>query len=142
MPALRPDRRSTSMKRSRLTSLILVAVLVAIVAVTATTSGGAQRKVRAGSAISLRQTPVGKVLVDANGRTLYLFALDKPNVSRLSAAGRAVWPPFTSTTVPAARGGVSRTHIGRIAGSKQVTYDGHPLYYYVGDKRAGDISGQ
>ena len=134
------------MTRSRLPLIIVVAAILGIVALTATTSGGAQKKTLrrtvAASAISVRQTSVGKVLVDANGRTVYLFALDKPHVSRLSAAGRAVWPPFTSTTLPVARGGASGAQIGRISATKQITYDGHPLYYYVGDQRPGQTAGQ
>jgi predicted lipoprotein with Yx(FWY)xxD motif len=133
------------MTRKRLPFSILIVAILGIVAVITATSGGAQRKAPqrpAGSAISVRQAPVGKALVDANGRTLYLFAGDKPNVSRLSAAGQAVWPPFTSTTLPAATGGASAVQVGTISASKQVTYNGHPLYYYVGDQHPGQVSGQ
>ena len=134
------------MTRKRLPLLTVIVAIIAIVSVIAATSGGAQRTTAraaaAGSAISVAQTPVGKALVDANGRTLYLFALDKPNASRLSAAGQAVWPPFTSTAVPAAKGEASAAQIGIIAATKQVTYNGHPLYYYVGDQRSGQTAGQ
>ena len=133
------------MNRSRLPFLIVVAAIFGLAALTATTSAAQKRtsaRPSAASAISVRQTSVGKVLVAPNGRTLYLFALDKRNVSRLSAAGRAVWPPFTSATVPIARGGVSGARIGRISASKQITYNGHPLYYYVGDQRPGQTFGQ
>jgi predicted lipoprotein with Yx(FWY)xxD motif len=134
------------MTRNRLSLPIVIVAIIAIVAVIAATSGGTrktpQRTVAAGSAISLSQTPVGKALVDANGRTLYLFVGDQPNVSRLSGAGRAVWPPFTSTTPPAATGGVSAGQIGTIAATRQITYNGHPLYYYVGDNHPGQIAGQ
>jgi predicted lipoprotein with Yx(FWY)xxD motif len=134
------------MTRKRLPALIVAVAIVAIVAVIATSSGGAQRRTRqgagAGSAISLAQTPAGKALVDANGRTLYLFVGDTPNVSRLSTAGQAVWPPFTAATLPAATGGASAAHVGTIPASKQITYNGHPLYYYVGDQRPGQTNGQ
>jgi predicted lipoprotein with Yx(FWY)xxD motif len=134
------------MTRKRLPVLTVLVAIVAIVAVIAASSGGAQRRapraVAAGSAISLAQTPAGKALVDANGRTLYLFEGDKPNVSLLSAAGRAVWPPFTSATAPAANGGASAAQIAVIPASKQVTYNGHPLYYYVADQRPGQTAGQ
>ena len=134
------------MTRNRLSLPILIVAVLAIVAVITTSSGGAkktaQKTVAAGSAISLAQTPAGKALVDANVRTLYLFAGDKPGVSRLSAAGRAVWPPFTSATRPAATGGASPERIGTIAASGQVTYNGYPLYYYVGDHGAGQTAGQ
>lgn len=134
------------MTRNRLPLSILIVTLFAIVAVIAAVGGGTkkapQRTVAAGSAISLAQTPVGKALVDAKGRTLYLFAGDKPNVSRLSAAGQAVWPPFTSPKLPAATGGASAGQLGTIAASKQITYNGHPLYYFVGDRSAGQTAGQ
>src|ERR1700739_5002175 len=134
------------MTRKRLPLFIVIVAIVAIVAVIAATSGGAQRKALnrpgAGSAISIAQTPIGKALVDANGRTLYLFVADQRNVSRLSAAGRAVWPPFTSATPPAATGGASAAQVGTIAGTNQITYNGHPLYYYAGDQSAGQVAGQ
>jgi predicted lipoprotein with Yx(FWY)xxD motif len=133
------------MTRKRLSFPIVIVAIIAIVVAITATSGGAQRKAPArpaGSTISVAQTPVGKALVDANGRTLYLFVGDTPNVSRLSVAGRAVWPPFTSATLPAATGGVSATGIGTISGTHQITYQGHPLYYYVGDKAPGQIAGQ
>jgi predicted lipoprotein with Yx(FWY)xxD motif len=134
------------MTRTRLPLSILIVMLFAIVAAIAAASGGTKkaprRTVAAGSAISLAQTPAGRALVDANGRTLYLFAGDKPNASRLSAAGQAVWPPFTSPTLPAATGGASARQLGKIAATRQVTYNGHPLYYFVGDRHAGQATGQ
>jgi predicted lipoprotein with Yx(FWY)xxD motif len=134
------------MTRHRLPLFILVLTIVAIVGAIVATSGATkkvpQRTAVAGSAISMSQTPVGKALVDARGRTLYLFAGDKPNASRLSAAGQAVWPPFTSTTLPMATSGVSAGRIGTIAGTKQITFNGHPLYYYVGDRNPGQTAGQ
>src|SRR5690348_2965823 len=134
------------MTRIRLALPILIlAVLAIVIVIAATSSGttrGAQKSANAGSAISLAQTPAGKTLVDANGRTLYLFQGDKPNVSRLSAAGQAVWPPFTATTRPAARGGAAAADIRSIAATKQITYNGHPLYYHVGDRGPGQTSGQ
>jgi predicted lipoprotein with Yx(FWY)xxD motif len=52
--------------------------------------------------LPIKQSSIGKALVDANGRTLYLFKGDRPNVSTLSAAGRAVWPPLTANAQPPA----------------------------------------
>src|ERR1700680_3693832 len=136
------------MSRTRF-PLVAVAVLVAaVVAVVVATSGAstkAQQNVAAGSAISLRKTSLGSILADANGRTLYLFESDKRNVSSLSAAGRAVWPPFTASTKPQALGGAVAGQIGtttQAGASPQITYNGHPLYYYVGDQGAGQTRGQ
>jgi predicted lipoprotein with Yx(FWY)xxD motif len=136
------------MNRTRL-SLGAVAVIVAgaIAAIVATTGSSAKKApaVAANSAISVKQTSFGKTLTDANGRTLYLFAGDRPNLSTLSAAGRAIWPPFTSTTKPSAGAGALAGDIGAVtgaAGAPQVTYNGHPLYYYVGDNSPGQTAGQ
>lgn len=122
---------------------ILVVIIAAVVGVFVSTSGGSTRKLQpAGSSISLTQTSVGKALGDANGRTLYLFASDKPDRSSLSAAGRAVWPPFIAKTRPHATSGVAAGLIGTVSTTGQVTYKGHPLYYFVGDKSPGQARGQ
>ena len=135
------------MRKSRLSLPIVVLVIAVVVAVIASSSGAkkTQPAVPAGSAVTLQQTSVGKTLTDANGRTLYLFAGDKANVSTLSAAGRAVWPPFTSAVVPKAEGGAQTALIGTITsagGARQVTYNGHPLYYFVSDQKPGQTLGQ
>jgi predicted lipoprotein with Yx(FWY)xxD motif len=138
------------MSRTRISLMAAVAVVVAaLVAVVVATSGASTNKTTpsaaAGSAISVKQTPLGPTLVDANGRTLYLFNADKPNVSKLSAAGQAIWPPFTASAKPRALGGAIARRIGTIAhggGRAQITYNGHPLYYYVGDHGPGQTRGQ
>ena len=138
------------MSRTRFPLVAAVAVIVAAaVAVIVATSGATTTKpqstVAGASAISVRQTSLGPTLVDANGRTLYLFEGDRRNVSTLSAAGQGIWPPFTSTTTPRALSGAVAGRIGTVAhagGAAQVTYDGHPLYYYVGDHSPGQTSGQ
>src|SRR6059058_358857 len=136
------------MKKTRPLSAALAAILVGGVVLAVAVSGGsakkAQRSAAAGSAVSVKQTSLGKTLVDADGRTLYLFQADKQGVSNLSQAGLAVWPPLTATGTPLASGGASAAAIGTIAGpgtTRQVTYNGHPLYHYVGDKNAGDTHG-
>jgi predicted lipoprotein with Yx(FWY)xxD motif len=138
------------MKRNRIISSSLAVVVTGIVVLVIAVSGGSASKgnptpVNGGSAVSIKHTSLGSTLVDANGRTLYLFQADRRNVSTLSRAGFAVWPAFTSAGKPQARGGVSAAHIGTIAGPKGtrlVTYYGHPLYYYVGDKKSGEANGQ
>ena len=116
-----------------------------VLAVSGGRANKAQPPLAAGSAVSVTQMPLGKTLVDANGRTLYLFEGDKPGVSTLSQAGLAVWPAFTTTGTPQAKGGASAAQISTIvgpSGNRQVTYNGHPLYYYVGDHKPGDTRGQ
>jgi predicted lipoprotein with Yx(FWY)xxD motif len=137
------------MTRTRLSipiiALVIAAAIVSIVLTTGSSAKKPGRAVAASSAISVQQTSFGRTLTDANGRTLYLFAADKPNVSTLSPAGRAFWPPFTSAVKPSATGGAQAAAIGSIAGAsgaRQVTYKGHPLYYFVGDHNPGQTTGQ
>lgn len=127
----------------------LAVVLVGIVVLVLTVSGGSAKKAQPslvpGSAVSVKQTPLGKTLVDANGRALYLFEADKPSVSTLSRAGLAVWPAFTAATTPQPKDGARASQISTITGAggtRQVTYNGHPLYYYIGDQQPGDTRGQ
>jgi len=134
------------MNRTRVLAPALALVFVAVVAIFVATSGGSTKTTpstgTAASAISVAQTSLGPTLVDANGRTLYLFEGDRPNRSTLSAAGFAIWPAFASAVTPRALNGAAAGEIGRIAGSGQVTYNGHPLYYYVGEQKPGDTTGQ
>jgi len=125
--------------------VVVAAVIVALLVVTGGSAKNAPSHVAAGTALGIKQTALGETLVDANGRTLYLFAADEPNRSTLSRAGLAVWPAFTSSATPRATGGADAARIGTITGpdgSRQVTYNGHPLYYYVGDRHPGSVSGQ
>jgi predicted lipoprotein with Yx(FWY)xxD motif len=135
------------MKSSRpLSTALIIAVVGIVVLAFAVTSGSARKtSTAAANALSVKQTSLGKILVGANGRTLYLFLGDKHNASRLSAAGLVVWPAFTTRTTPQAQGGAIASHIATIAaagGKRQVTYSGHPLYYFVGDRQAGSTTGQ
>jgi predicted lipoprotein with Yx(FWY)xxD motif len=96
------------------------------------------------STISLRTTPVGKVLVAANGRTLYLFTADKGKTSTCYGQCAGYWPPLFAGT-PTAGAGLKASMLGttkRRDGKLQVTYAGHPLYFFAQDKKAGQINGQ
>ena len=124
-------------------------VVAAVVAVLLLATGGSAKNTSAHAApavaVGVKQTALGKTLVDANGRTLYLFEADRPNRSTLSQAGLAVWPAFISSGTPRATGGAVSGLIGTITGPggrRQVTYGGHPLYYFVGDRSPGSVSGQ
>ena len=77
----------------------------------------------------------GKVLFDAHGRVLYVFGRDHGKRSTCSGACAKAWPPFLTKGTPKARAGVRGGLIGttrRADGSVQVTYAGHPLYYFRG----------
>ena len=95
--------------------------------------------------VDLGASDLGQILVDAQGRTLYLFEADKNGKSNCDGPCAAAWPPFLSTGTPQAAAGASAALIGTTAradGTTQVTYAGHPLYYYVGDRAPGDTTGQ
>lgn len=90
--------------------------------------------------------PPGTALVDDHGRTLYLFEADMDTTSACTGACTQVWPPLLAQGgTPAASGAVQAPLLGSTArpdGSRQVTYHGHPLYYFVGDRNPGEARGQ
>ena len=88
---------------------------------------------------------LGKILVNSTGHTVYLFNKDTGSKSMCSGACALEWPPLTTSGNPTAGTGVTASKLGTTArsdGSKQVTYNGHPLYTFAGDSKAGDVSGQ
>jgi predicted lipoprotein with Yx(FWY)xxD motif len=96
-----------------------------------------------GVTIAVKKASFGKILAGANGRTLYLFLADKGGRSACNGACAAAWPPLTGSVT--AGTGVNAALLGTTArsdGTKQVTYGGNPLYYYVTDKDASDSYGQ
>lgn len=99
----------------------------------------------AASTVALRNSQLGQILVDGNGKTLYLFEADKPNTSNCYGDCATVWPPLIASGMPVAGAGVNQsllTTTKRKDGSVEVVYNGHPLYYFVTDKQAGDTTGQ
>lgn len=98
-----------------------------------------------GALVTLGKTGLGKVLVDARGRTLYLFEKDRRGRSACYGACATYWPPVYSPAKPRAGKGVRASLLGvtkRSDGKRQVTYAGHPLYRYVGDTKAGQTTGE
>ena len=88
----------------------------------------------------------GRYLVDRQGQSVYLFEKDESGESYCSGACAAVWPPLETSTAPQAGVGVQDTALGTIKrsdGDMQVTYHGHPLYYYAADaSTAGKTKGE
>jgi predicted lipoprotein with Yx(FWY)xxD motif len=78
----------------------------------------------------------GKHLVDSQGRSVYLFEKDESGDSYCNGACAAVWPPLETSTAPRAGAGLQTGALGTVKrddGDMQVTYRGHPLYYYAAD---------
>jgi predicted lipoprotein with Yx(FWY)xxD motif len=104
----------------------------------AASSGGA-------ATIATRKTSLGTILVDGQGRTLYLWVPDKGGKSVCDGGCAQVWPPVLTKGAPKAGAGVKASLLGttkRKDGTTEVTYKNHPLYTYVDDKAPGDTTGQ
>jgi predicted lipoprotein with Yx(FWY)xxD motif len=84
-------------------------------------------------------------LVDSQGRTLYLFKADQGTKSACTGACAGAWPPLLVTGKPTVGSGVNASLVGtstRPEGKTQVTYNGHPLYLFAQDQKAGETNGQ
>jgi predicted lipoprotein with Yx(FWY)xxD motif len=93
--------------------------------------------------VATRHTSLGTFLV-AGGRTLYLFEADGRNQSTCTGPCAGTWPPLTTTGRPVAGAGVRASLLGtfRRGSTLQVTYNGHALYYYSGDRKTGATNSQ
>jgi predicted lipoprotein with Yx(FWY)xxD motif len=145
------------LQRSRLAALTVVSLSALVVAAcgssgsSTTSTGGAPASAPPPSAstssgtVDVARTKLGSVLVDSQGRTLYLWQADTGNKSTCSGACVAAWPPLETTAKPTAGSGVQNSLLGttkRADGSQQVTYNEHPLYTFQGDTASGQTNGQ
>ena len=88
---------------------------------------------------------LGKILVDGDGRTLYMFTKDSKDTTTCYDKCEIAWPPLLQTDKPTVGDGVDASMLGtttRKDGTIQVTYNGMPLYYYFKDQAPGDTTGQ
>ncbi len=88
---------------------------------------------------------LGAILVDGNGMTLYMWKNDQPGVSTCSGKCLTNWPPLLATGTVTAGAGLNASDFGTTQttdGRTMVTYNKEPLYYFIGDKAAGDTKGQ
>ncbi|MCU1468212.1 MAG: hypothetical protein JWM72_4140 [Actinomycetia bacterium] len=95
--------------------------------------------------VGITNTGLGKILVDGQGRTLYLFQKDSGTTSACTGSCTTFWPPLTATGTPTVGSGANSSLIAtamRSDGKTQVVYNGHPVYLYTGDHKAGDTTGQ
>ena len=135
------------MKR-KITLFIATAALLGAVLVSAAlgdNSAASSQRPSNGARVALGKTTLGKVLVDARGRTLYLFEKDSHGKSACYGACATYWPPLVSSAKPRPARGVRASLLGvskRRDGKRQVTYAGHPLYWFSGDTAAGDTNGE
>jgi predicted lipoprotein with Yx(FWY)xxD motif len=98
-----------------------------------------------GAAIATAKGSAGAYLTAEGGRAVYLWVADTGEKSVCSGACAKAWPPVETKGTPTAGSGVDASKLGttkRSDGSEQVTYDGHPLYYFIADKSKGQTTGQ
>jgi predicted lipoprotein with Yx(FWY)xxD motif len=111
----------------------------------ASSAAGSSASASTGTVITTKSGSTGAFLTNASGRAVYLWAKDGMNMSACSGACAAAWPPVPATGQLTAAGGAKASDLGTITrsdGTKQVTYDGHALYYFAGDSAAGQTNGQ
>jgi len=95
--------------------------------------------------VKVAHSHLGKILVDSRGRTLYLLGSDRTRKSTCFGACAQAWPPLRASRKPAVGKGLNASKVGTIKrsdGKPQVTYNGHPLYRFVKDTKAGQTNGQ
>lgn len=129
--------------RRAVVGVLAIAVAGAIAAVLATTHASATTNAKA--QVNVRATPLGRILVDSHGRTLYLFRADKRGMSACYGQCASFWPPLIATKASKTGAGLKASLFGttlRKGGTHQVTYDHHPLYRFAADKAAGQTNGQ
>jgi predicted lipoprotein with Yx(FWY)xxD motif len=127
--------------------LVALGVIAGAALLVAAASGSTATPSRAwkGALVALRKTTLGAILVDARGRTLYVFEKDRNGKSACDTACVSYWPPLISGVKPRAGAGVHGFMLGvtkRQDGRRQVTYAGHLLYRFAGDKTAGQTTGE
>ena len=124
--------------------------LVAVGAFALAACGEDEPSVQAGGAddeaiVEVASSDLGDILVDPEGRTVYLFLNDTDGENTCYDDCEANWPPLVADGDPVAGDGVDASKLGtteRTDGTVQVTYGGMPLYHFAGDEAAGDTNGQ
>jgi predicted lipoprotein with Yx(FWY)xxD motif len=115
----------------RLVTTVVVGVVLAALVASAPAAPGTAAQ------LSVRSTEYGKALFGPSGKVLYVFGADRGSTSRCYGVCATAWPPLLTTARPLAGPGVEAKLLGttkRKNGTVQVTYNGHPLYYYSADK--------
>jgi predicted lipoprotein with Yx(FWY)xxD motif len=130
---------------NRLINTLCALLGTAAIAATAATLALADSANTGGAAVHVAKSKLGRILVDSKGITLYDFPPDRGTTSVCYGACAALWPPLITTGKAVAGPGVHASLLGttrRKDGKLQVTYGGHPLYYFVSDRKPGQTTGQ
>ena len=97
------------------------------------------------AAVATGSSALGRIVVDGRGHTLYLFEKDRHGTSACSGVCLVYWPPLLTSKMATAAKGAKPSLLGSIRradGTRQVTYAGHPLYFFSGDARRGQTNGE
>lgn len=149
MPSI--ARRPIALVRARSITFLVGTAALAVVAFAAAGCGSSSSsglpKTAGGQSATLgvADGDLGKILVDSQGRTLYLFQRDTGTRSACTGACAVNWPPLRAAGRPTVGGGASASLAATTArpdGTRQVSYNGHPLYRFKGDQSSGDTNGQ
>ncbi|HEX5404483.1 MAG TPA: hypothetical protein VFX16_19525 [Pseudonocardiaceae bacterium] len=95
--------------------------------------------------VETQHNAIGTFLTDQTGKALYVYTPDTTTMSNCNGTCATLWPPVTSNDMVSASGGAMAADLGTITrsdGTTQITYAGHPLYYYEGDTAAGQTNGE
>jgi predicted lipoprotein with Yx(FWY)xxD motif len=112
-------------------------ILIASLATVFTASAGVTEAMAGGAKVTLKNSEYGRVLMNGGGKALYLFTKDSGPTSQCYGDCAVAWPPFLTKGKPGAGEGLKPKLLGttrRDDGSRQVTYKGHPLYFYEQDR--------
>jgi predicted lipoprotein with Yx(FWY)xxD motif len=140
--------KSVRTRASAALALVTVAVVVAACGSSSSnSSASASAPASSPGAVSVGTATgsAGTYLVGATGRPLYLWVADAHDKSVCTGSCAKFWPPLTTKAAPVAASGVTMGQLGtitRAGGVKQVTYSGHPLYYFSADKTKTSFLGQ
>jgi predicted lipoprotein with Yx(FWY)xxD motif len=99
----------------------------------------------AAAGVGVASSPLGRIVVDSTGRTLYVFEKDKSHSSSCYGLCAAEWTPLLTHGKLLARAGARQSLLGAIRradAGEQVSYAGHPLYRFVGDRKPGETRGE
>jgi predicted lipoprotein with Yx(FWY)xxD motif len=148
-PVRQLDSKEDTMRTNHRTAPWLIAAAAGLAALAAATvllnSPKTQAAGTAGTVVSTAKTSLGRILVNSRGHTLYLFGKDRNGKSACTGMCSTFWPPLIAAGKPRAGAGTRASLLGttrRADGRRQVTYNHHPLYTFVKDKRKGQTNGE